>query len=252
MPSVSARVLCTDALLEVQSVSVGESVQTSLMAFAISRLQQLVDNWNAQREAVFSEEFPEFTFIANQQDYTIGPDAADFTVSVRPVSIEGGNVLLDNVSPVVQNSIQMRDWQWWLGLNVRAVNTTFPTDCYYEPGWPNGVLHFWPKPTTAYGLQLAVRKVLDAVDVNSTINLPPGYQNALMLTLAEDIAPGLGAAGLASMPQTMKKAREARNRIFINNDFTPSLTTQDTGMPSNNRNRCTFNYRTGMDMNANH
>jgi hypothetical protein len=50
----------------------------------------------------------------------------------------------------------------------------------------------------------------------------------------------------------MKKAREARNRIFINNDFTPSLTTQDSGMPSPNRNRCTFNYRSGLDMNVNH
>jgi hypothetical protein len=252
MPSVTARVLCTDALLEIQSISQGEAVRPENMAFAVGRLQQLIDNWNAQREAVFSEEFPEFTFIPDQQDYTIGPTAADFTVTVRPVSIEGGNVLLNLQTPVVQNPIMMRDWQWWLGLNVRAITTTFPTDCYYEPGWPNGTLHFWPKPTTAYGLQLAVRKVLDEVTVNSTINLPPGYQNALMLTLAEDIAPGMGAAGIASLPQTMKKAREARNRIFINNDLTPELTTQDSGMPSQNRNRCTFNYRSGYDFNANH
>jgi hypothetical protein len=73
-----------------------------------------------------------------------------------------------------------------------------------------------------------------------------------MLTLAEDIAPGMGAGGLSSLPQTMKKAREARNRIFINNDLTPELTTQDSGMPSQNRNRCTFNYRSGYDFNANH
>jgi hypothetical protein len=252
MPSVTVRALCTDSLLEIQSISQGEAVRPENMAFAVGRLRQLIDNWNAQREAIFSEEFPEFTFIADQQDYTIGPTPADFVVTTRPVSIDGGNVLLDTQNPVVQTPITMRDWQWWLGLTVRTVTTTFPTDCYYEPGWPNGTLHFWPKPTTAYGLQLAVRGVIDDVTVNSSINLPPGYQNALMLTLAEDIAPGMGAAGMASLPQTMKKAREARNRIFINNDFTPSLMTQDSGMPSPNRNRCTWNYRTGLDMNVNH
>lgn len=238
--------------MEINVAGSGESFGADDAAFFLGRLNQLIDNWNAQREAIVAEEFLTFTFVANQQDYEIGPTAADFTVTSRPVSIEGANVLLDNVSPVVSNPIVMRDYQWWLDLTVRAVSTTFPTDCYYEPSYPNGVLHFWPKPTTPYGLEIAVRQVLAQTTINGQLVLPPGYQNALMLTLAEDCAPAYGALALGSLPLTREKARQARNRIFINNDLTPRLTTQDAGMPSNNRNRCTFNYRSGLDMLTNH
>lgn len=246
MASATVLSVLTDSLQELNVLGQGESLGSDLSAFVLGRFNQLLDNWNAKREAVFVEKFETFTFIANQQDYTIGPSGADFTTANnRPVSIEAANVILNNVTPTVQNPINLRDYQWWANLTVRAVTTTFPTDCYYAPDWPNGILHFWPKPTIAYGLELVYRNTLSQVTLADTISLPPGYQNALMLTLAEDIAPGLGRVVL---PSTTQKAREARARIFANNDFTPRLVTQDAGMPSHNRNRSSFNYRTGLNI----
>jgi hypothetical protein len=246
MPSVAVQAVLTDSLNELNVLGQGEAISADLAAFVLGRFNQLLDNWNAEREAVFVEKFDTFTFIANQQDYTIGPSGADFTTATnRPVSIEAANVILNNVTPNVQNPINLRDYQWWANLTVRSVTTTFPTDLYYAPDWPNGILHFWPKPTIAYGLELVYRNVLSQVALDDTINLPPGYQNALMLTLAEDVATPLSREVPA---MTTKKAREARARIFSNNTFTPRLVTQDAGMPSNSRNRSAFNYRTGMNI----
>lgn len=241
----TVRDIITDSLVELGAYDPGEAPSARLFEFALSRYNQIIDNWNAQREAVYAETFLEFTFIPGTQEYTIGPESADFTVAQRPVSVEGANVLLNNTSPTVKNPITMRDYQFWQNLVVQEVTTTFPTDCWYEANWPNGILHFWPKPTTDYGLQLTVRQVLSAVTVNTTFAMPPGYRNAIMLTLAEDLSPALGKD---LSPVTMQKAREARNRIFINNDWTPTLQTFDSGMPSNGRNRSSFNYRTGLDM----
>lgn len=249
MPSVPVRDVIHDALFEIGAFAPGDSIDVALANFCLSRANQILDNWNAQKEASWAQEFLSFSFIANQQDYTIGPSGADFTTAnTRPVTIDGGNVILNNVTPAVQNPIQMRDWQWWLTLTVRQVTTTFPTDCYYEPNWPLGVLHFWPKPTVNYGLELVARKTLAQVTLADSFNFPVGYQNALMLTLAESLSVPLGRT---LQPGTVTKAQQARARIYANNAFTPELSTQDAGMPSNSRNRASFNYRTGLDMNVN-
>lgn len=247
--SIDVSLIIQDSLREIGVVQLGATVKTADADFCLGRLNQLFDNWNAQQECVWVEEFKTFTFIPNQQDYTIGPSGADFTVlNNRPVDIQGGNVLLNTTTPTVSNPLNVRDYQWWLTLTVRAVTTTFPTDVYYETGWPNGTLHFWPKPSIAYGLELALRNTLAQVVMTNTVTMPPGYQNAIMLTLAEDISTAYGAN---LSPLTVKKASEARARIYRNNDFTPRLTTQDAGMPSMYRNRSAFNYRTGLNITTN-
>jgi hypothetical protein len=189
-----------------------------------------------------------FAFVANQQDYTIGPNAADLTVTSRPVTIDAANVILQSPSPVVRNPITIHtSYQWWASISVRDVTTTFPTDLYYETDFPNGTLKFWPVPTTTYGFELFVRNTLSLVTLNSTLNYPPGYQDAITLTLAEYLAPSYGIPP-SDIGMVAKRGGEARARIFANNQMIPALRTQDAGMPSQTRGRCNFNYRTGLNM----
>lgn len=247
MASVTVQALITDSLREIGVMASGQPLTPDLSELPLSRLNQIFDTFNAQAEASYVIRFETFTFIANQQDYTIGPTGSspDFVVSdARPSEILGANVILDNVSPDVRNPIAIRDYQWWQGVSVRSVTTDYPTDLYYAPDWPLGVLHFWPKPTTAYGLELVITADFATVGINDTVNLPSGYHNAIMLTLAENIAPSFVGANLT--PLTITAGRKARAIIFANNVLTPRLETQDAGMPRNNRNRCNWNYRTGM------
>lgn len=252
--AVTARDICQDALFELRALAPDtDSTDERLTQFVLSRLNQLVDQWNATRELVYCQIIQDFTFTPAKQDYTIGPStnipAPDFAVAGnRPVSIEKANLVINNVSPTVTQNIHIRSYQWWMGLTVQAITTNYPTDLYYEPNWPLGILHFWPVPTLNYGLQMTYRVVLPSFGVNTAFSMPPGYQKALTLTLAEDIAPALGATALSSFPQTVKKAAEARNQIGVNNDYVPNLVTQDSGMPSSTGYRNTFNYRTGMLM----
>lgn len=240
MASIPVEDLIQDALFEIGAASVGSAVSAEDAAFVLGRLNQIADNWNGQREAVWAQKILRFTFIASQQDYTIGPDTADFAQDVRPVSIEWANTIL---STDIRNGIRIRDFQWWMNLATPEITTTFPTDLYYAPDWPNGVLKFWPVPTNTDGLELSVRVTLDQLEINDAINMPPGYQAALMLTLAEDIAP---AFGRVVNPKTERRALEARHRIYVNNAFTPRIATRDSGMPTfSGRNRSNFDYRTG-------
>jgi len=251
MPSVTVTDLISDSLREIGVLAGGQPLAAEDSQFAVVRLNQLFDNYNAMKEASYVERFDTFTFISSQQDYTLGPAASspDFAlVNARPDAILTANVILNTVTPSVRQPINIRDYQWWASVSVRSVTSTFPTDLYYEPDWPLGILHFWPNPTATYGLELVTSNTFAQVVIGDTLNMPSGYQAAVMLTLAEDLAPAFGRPVNAL---TSTKAREARARIFSVNEFVPRLRTQDAGMPSNTRSRASFNYRTGLDMTTN-
>lgn len=240
---VTGNTLGKDALIEIGFLQSSEAMSADLASFVLGRLNLIVDSWNAEREKAIVEEFNQYTFTPSLSPHTIGPTGATFTVSQRPVSIEGASVVLPG-SPPVLVSIAIRDYQWWNEQSVPELETTFPTDLYYEPDWPNGKLFFWPVPTVAYGVELVTRGVLDAFALNTSVSLPPGYEAAYLYTLAEDLC---GALGRTMPPDLPKKGTKARARINANNVLSPRIQTQDSGMPMGNQTRSTFNYLTGLD-----
>ena len=178
--------------------------------------------------------------------HTIGPSSATWTVTQRPVSIDGANIVLNTTSPATYVPLTLRDYQWWLAQRVPGVTTTLPTDLYYAPGWQNGSVYLWPVPTVAYDIQLMTRQLLASVALSDTFTQPPAYRKALTLTLAEELAPTFSV----QVPtQTAKGAREARASLEANNAPPVGIVTNDAGMPSSESVgvRNTWNYYTGME-----
>jgi len=242
--AVSVRTLITETFRDLGVTSVGEVLTPEMADDGLSKLTRLFDDWNAEMAAVYANRLITYTLVPSLQPHTIGPTASSptFTVTSRPVSIDGANLVLNDVSPAVHRPINIRDAEWWRLLVIPTLSTSIPTDLYYNAEWPLGELFLWPVPTTAYGLELQYRIVLDEVDLDDTLTLPPGYRNAITLTLGEYLAPSYSPAE----PQPLAAAR-ARARVWANNDVTPRLITADAGMPrSGDDKRTTFNYRTGM------
>lgn len=249
MATVSVRNLITDAMLELGVAAAGQPITADQAVTPLSRLNQIFDNWNAQAEASYVIRFDEFVLVPDQGDYTIGSsaNAPDFETShARPVSVLGANLILDDGDTPIRQPITVRDYQWWQDEIVREITSTIPTDLYYAPDWPNGVLHFWPVPTVAYGVEIISNNAFsDGLTLNDELSLPSGYQNAVMLTLAEDIA---SAFGTQPTPLTTKKAAQARARIFRNNVLSPRIATYDAGMEGPRGGaRPSFNWLTGVD-----
>lgn len=242
--AVTGQTIATDALIELGVIGVGTEIPAASAVYVTSKLARLIDNFNAEEEAIFNVQFLTFPLIPSNGAPTLGP-TGDWTVSQRPNRIIGANVILNNVSPNVRAPVNIRDDQWWLLNPVRGINSTFPTDLFYSPEWPNGVVNLWPVPSTSYDFEIEVPLVLAEITLNSTFSMPPGYRDAITLTLAEDLQ---GAyLGSTTLPMLSKKALEARARIFSNNYDAPRLTTRDTGIPTTrSTNETTYNYRTGL------
>lgn len=227
---------------EINAVGAGETPPGEQLEFVRGKMARLFDNWNADHGASYAQVFTEYTLTPNLAPHTIGPTGT-FVVAQRPVSLDGANLILNTSSPNINIQINLRDEGWWLNQAVPDLTSSIPTDLYYAPKWPNGELNFWPVPKTAYGVQLETRTLLTALGLDTTFSLPPGYQDAITLTLAESICSAFEKA--TPSPTLAIDAAKARARIFGNNSISHRIQTQDAGMPERIGPRSNFNWVSG-------
>jgi hypothetical protein len=239
--------ICTDALFENGAYGIDTPVLSADDAqMALRWLNRRLDAWAALRRYAYNVSFTEFTLTPNHQPHLIGPglNAPDFAVAQRPVRIEGAALVLNNVTPNVDLNLNIRDDAWWQAQSVKGIATTTPTDLYYSPDWPNGSLWLWPIPTFAYGLRLEMWGLISRVATLATVfTLPPAYERALVLTLAEDLCRPFGRPLAADL---VAAAREARAELQTNNIKSPRIASADYGASgSRGGRRSTFNYYSG-------
>lgn len=203
------------------------------------KFDRLIDRWNAKRAAVYADRFDTFTLTANLSPHTIGPTGT-WVMTKRPVSIEGASLLITGGSQTIYKPITIRDQPWYDAQRVPALASTWPRDLFYNPTWPNGTIYFFPVGNTAYQVRVLSRLILSALALDDDFDLPPGYRDAITLTLTEDSAEAMGK-DLSS--RTVQRASEARALIFGNNTAPPRIATRDAGMPRGRRGK-TFLYET--------
>jgi len=239
--SVLVADLLANAMKEIGALSSGETFSPDEKTDVLGKLNRMLDRWNTQRLYAYNVNFANYTLTPNLSPHTIGPTGT-FTVSVRPVEIKAAALILNNVTPNVTMPLGIRDDDWWANQRVKTLKTSVPTDLYYSPDFPNGSLYLWPIPTTAYGLELESRVLLSSVVATDTLNLPQGYEDAITLSLAEDICPMFDKT-----PHTLlvSGAMRARAAIKSTNSFSPRISTVDSGMPSGGGTRTNWNYLTG-------
>lgn len=234
IPSIRVQDLCTDAMLELGLVAAGNVPSGDDLAWVLSKLNRIIDRWNIDRNTIYADVPVSYTTTPALQPHTIGPTGT-FVVTQRPVAIDGATLILTGA----RYPLDGHDVDWWRNLSLQTITSSMPTDFYYSADWPNGSLYLWPVPTAAVTLELQTRIVLTQFLLPDTLSLPPGYQDAVTLTLAESIAPGFKVAVDPAMAQA---ARFARAQTFGANSAAVKLTTKDEGMPGSSSGG--FNYRT--------
>ena len=242
LAAIPVSTVIAEAIYEVRLLQPGNSVPPDTSALVLSNLNRLLDDWNVEAAGAYVIEFPTFTYTPGLSPHTIGPTGT-FVMDPRPTDLLGANTITGSGASAVRYPITLKDADWWRSVLVPGWGTNYPTGVYYDPSWPNGSLYYWPVPSAALTAELEVRGTFAQVTDASTIWLPPGYRNAVTLTLAEMITPAFGGAAQLS-PITKEKAQEARGRIFGNNVEMPRIDTADAGMPGRNLPPW-FDWRTG-------
>lgn len=242
--TVSGLDVVKGALFELGVLAAGEEPEGTIADFVLAKGNRLIDNWNATRQAIFAVDFLTFVLPTLTQPLTIGPSGANFSATQRPVSIDAANIILTDVTPNVRVPLTVHtDPAWWMGVQVPGISGSLSSDLYYNPTWPNGEIYLWIKQSTAYTLELLCRELLAELAFATNLVMPQGYWDALILTLAEDCATPLK---VQPKPLMLKKAAEARARIFATNTVVPSIQTAQPGMVARGRGRrSNWHYRSG-------
>ena len=244
-----------DAFIEIGVIAAGEPLEQTHAAYGGRKLNRLVDGWNADEMYIFAKVFATYAIPTNAApnadasvSFTIGPatnlPAPVFAVpqGTRPVRIAAANIILNTVTPPVKSRLEIRDRAWWSSQRVPGITSQIPTDLYYEPSWPLGTIYLWPVETLAYLLELELEsQILGEATNNLAVkfSLPPAYEKAIVLSLAEDLQAPYG-----SPIDVSALAAKARAEMKGPNLAAPTLNLA-AGVPTGSRGLPSFNYRTG-------
>lgn len=251
--------ICTDAAIECGALAPGEPLGGGAIdaAWVFRKFNNLIDTLQAGEWFAYGRTFALYTLVPNLQPHTIGPldDTPTFSTGTqpRPVRLESAALLLNPNGTLVDLPMNIQDADWWASNQVKQITTSVPTDVYYNPANPLGELNFWPVPNQANQVRLQFWQTLSQFEnITDPIGgaggpgtLPQGYRNALMLTLAETLCPGLR---ITPNPGLVQAALQARAAVFGANAGSPTSATADYGMPfSGARAGCRqdFNFATG-------
>ena len=193
---MTVRDLIGDALKTIGALGAGEPLRAEEGQDGLTLLNGMVNAWQADRLTIENMARQVYPFVANQQEYHIGPTVGyDWLFAVRPMVIVNASVLVNaGTSSEVEIPIRQLDDDEWARTQVKSVTSSLPSAVYYNTTTPLGTASFWPVPTDAtvsavlyLPLPLIVGLTLDTVLV-----LPAGYEEALRYNLALRCAPPWG------------------------------------------------------------
>jgi len=217
---MTAQDIINNALQEIGVLAAGETCNSDDAAFSLGKLNRLLDNWNAESLFIYSTSLFQGTLTVGKNPHTIGPTGADFTVSTaRPPKITEANLVLTDQTPNIFRPLVIVDDNWWMNNPVPSLSTQIPYYLYPNYSWPTAQLYLWPVPNDAYDIRLLIQTLFGSLTSDSTFSLPPGYEDAVTLSLAEALS---APFEMPMSPILQKNAAEGRARVrSLNSEPSP-------------------------------
>lgn len=207
----------SDALKELGVLAAGEVATDAEATDAMGSLNQLLDQWAAERLSIYSIVRTLATLTASTASFTVGTGG---NVNIaRPVFIDHINYVDTSQDPDLELPLNKLTDDMWAGIPQKALTSTLPTSYFYNPTYPTGTLYPWPIPTSAT-LQWAVyapTAVTQFTALTDAISLPPGYWRMLVKNLALDLAPAyskqVSPALVGEARDTVATVKRANKRL---------------------------------------
>jgi hypothetical protein len=224
--AVTALELIESALSKIQILAAGETVSAEDADVCLKRLNALVESWEGEDLFAYTTQDTTFTLPANTVSRTIGP-SQQIDVN-RPVKILRGSFSrLNNIDYRLDPITEVEYNQITLKSNSSSVA---PSVCFFDGNTPTGTVYFWPPVGTAVEVHLITPEQGGvATDLTTAYLLPPGYQRALELNLALEVAPDFS---INPSPFLMGQAANAKRELKKSNSRVPQM---DLAYPSDTR-----------------
>ena len=171
--------------------------------------------------------------LTGVQTYSIGP-MGDI-VGPRPLRVLSASSV-DNFG--TEYPCNIINQELWDAISVKNVVGSPVSDIWYQATNTTGALHVYPKAASNYQLHMKCMVLLDSMTLQDFVELPEGYESALTLTLADDMA---GIYGKET-PTDVRRRAVAAVRIVKRTNSEPLLMGTDAGMVQQRRFRIERGY----------
>lgn len=215
---MTGRELVSAALKKIGALAPGESLAAQEASDGLAECNRMLGSWSTERLLVYARnrETP-FTLTASDASVTIG-SSGDINVS-RPQSIDQATIQ-DASTSIESAPLRLLTESEYAAIPDKTTQATYPTALYDDGGHPLRTLTLWPVPSAAHKLVLYTLRPLSSIStLDTTISLPPGYEDALVYNLAVRLAPEYGrpiAADLVALAmETKGNIQRANQRVHL-------------------------------------
>lgn len=202
--------IATAALKLIGVTAQSETPSSGDQETCLSALNQLMDQWQAERLAIYKITRTTATIVSGQQDYTVG-SGGDVNIA-RPVFPQHINFQDTSMDPVLEMQLTPLTDDAWSRVGLKGLESNYPQGAYYNPTFPTATISLWPIPTSST-IELVVympTAVPTFSALTDTVSLPPGYQRFITTNLAMEVAPQFGAV---ASPYLIQQAMESKATV---------------------------------------
>lgn len=214
MPTTTAGIIITDALNEIQVVGASETPTDDMFSDGLRMLNRLLDTLSTNPNWAY---YPsqESKALTGQTSFTIGPTGD--IITTRPIRIETAHVDRNGIS----YPVKVIDNEIYDDVTYKALQGANTQALYYEGTYPNGTVYLYPISTGCTLYMRVLNTVKQFATTATNIDLPEGYEDAIMLKLACRMGPQYGRQ---VSPDTKLAARNALAAVKAINEVIPTMT----------------------------
>lgn len=185
--------LVVDALLEINAISVGETLGAEDGESGLRTLNRMINGWKAERVFLSGNFRITWNIVAGDDNYSFGV-GGDINAA-RPVQINAVKYIDTAITPGVEVNLRLMTDQDWNSRRVPDQTATYPQAAWYNKLYPLGAMRLWPVPTSAtlQGVVYYPQVVGEFAALATAVSLDYGYERMIVKNLALELAPQYGA-----------------------------------------------------------
>jgi hypothetical protein len=171
-------------------IAADEVAEGTDTALAVIKLNELLAQLNTDALFPFSRKIVTYTIGASKDHYSIGIDntvgatPADI-VEERPIFIN--RILAYPSATAMPINVQQLDINDLLTRQLSADSSGLPAYFAVNPLYPYADIYFDVKPSARYVFKIIYNASIPEVTINSTLHIPPEYNDVLVTGLARQL-----------------------------------------------------------------
>lgn len=206
---MTARELVTASLKLIGAIAPGESLAAQEASDALSALNRMISSWSTERLLIYARhrETP-FTLSASDATVTMG-SSGDITTRAQWID----SAAIQDATTSTEYPVRLLTQPEYAAIADKTLTAAYPTALFDDGGYPQRTLTLWPIPSAAHKLVLYTLRPISSVStLDTSISLPPGYEEALIYNLAIRLAPEYGRSAPAEVVAIATEAKAGIKR----------------------------------------